>query len=115
VENPNNLIPSILLTLETVKEREVWQNAERSGILPRDYLPLTEAGVTFEIQTDTVNMGDDFKLRLNINNQTSQTCTINATITGCVAFYTGVVSKTFMLENKAATVEASKSESQLFQ
>ncbi|KAG1941462.1 protein-glutamine gamma-glutamyltransferase K [Pimephales promelas] len=96
---------------KTVKEREVWQNAERSGILPRDYLPLTEAGVTFEIQTDTVNMGDDFKLTLNINNQTSQTCTINATITGCVAFYTGVVSKTFMLENKAATVEASKTES----
>ncbi|KAK7124090.1 hypothetical protein R3I93_022257 [Phoxinus phoxinus] len=96
---------------KTVKEREVMQNAERSGMPARDYLPLTEAGVTIEIQTDTVKMGDNFKLTLNINNQTSQTCTINATITGCVAFYTGVTSTTFKLENKSATVEASKTES----
>ncbi|XP_039546432.1 coagulation factor XIII A chain-like [Pimephales promelas] len=96
---------------KTLKEREVWQNAERSGIPARDYLPLTEAGVTFELKADAVKMGDNFKLMLNINNQTSQTCTINATITGCVAFYTGVTSETFMLENKAATVEASKTES----
>ncbi|CAM4720529.1 unnamed protein product [Leuciscus chuanchicus] len=96
---------------KTVKEREAWQNAERSGMPTRDYLPQPEAGVTIELQTDTVNMGDDFKLTLNINNQTNQTCTINATITGCVAFYTGVTSATFKIENQAATVEASKTES----
>ncbi|XP_077100210.1 coagulation factor XIII A chain-like [Siphateles boraxobius] len=93
---------------KTVKEREVMQNALRSGIPSRDYLPLTEAGVTIEIQADTVKMGDNFKLTLNINNQTSRTSTINATITGSVAFYTGVTGTTFKFENKAATVEASK-------
>ncbi|XP_056093019.1 coagulation factor XIII A chain-like [Rhinichthys klamathensis goyatoka] len=100
---------------KTLKEREAWQNAERSGIPARDYLPPTEAGVTIELKADAVKMGDNFKLTLKINNQTSQTCTINATITGCVAFYTGIVSMTFKLENKVATIKALKSESQLFQ
>ncbi|XDV46821.1 hypothetical protein PO909_016653 [Leuciscus waleckii] len=91
---------------KTVKEREVMQNAERSGMAIGDNLPKPEAGVTIELQADTVKIGDDFKLTLNINNQTSKTRTVNATITGCVAFYTGVVSMTFKTENKAATAES---------
>lgn len=91
------------------------QNAERRGVPTRDYLPVAEAGVDIELQADTIKMGDNFKLTMVIKNQTSQTCTVNATITGCVVFYTGVTSSTFKLENKTATVKASKSELQLFQ
>ncbi|XP_067233801.1 coagulation factor XIII A chain [Chanodichthys erythropterus] len=92
----------------SIKEREIMQNAEHSGLAPRDYMPIAEAGVDIELQADTIKMGDNFKLTMIIKNQTSQTCTVNATITGCVVFYTGVTSSTFMLENKTATVEASK-------
>uniref|UniRef100_A0A8C1ILH1 protein-glutamine gamma-glutamyltransferase n=1 Tax=Cyprinus carpio TaxID=7962 RepID=A0A8C1ILH1_CYPCA len=68
-------------------------------------------GVDIELQADTIKIGDNFKLTLNIKNQTSQTCTISVVITGCAAFYTGITSTTFMFENQSATVEASKSES----
>ncbi|XP_073687168.1 coagulation factor XIII A chain isoform X2 [Garra rufa] len=95
----------------SLKEREVMQLAERRGVPSRDYLPLTEAGVDIELQADTIKMGENFKLTLNIKNQTSRTCTIKTTITGCVVYYTGVTSTTFKLENKSATVEASKTES----
>ncbi|KAI2649300.1 Coagulation factor XIII A chain [Labeo rohita] len=95
----------------SLKEREVMQMAERRGIPTRDYLPLAEAGVDIELQADTIKMGENFKLTLNIKNQTSQTCTINTVITGCVVYYTGVTSTIFKLENKSATVEASKTES----
>ncbi|XDV46822.1 hypothetical protein PO909_016654 [Leuciscus waleckii] len=94
------------------RDKQTMRNAENRGAPTRDYLPQPqpqpqpqpEARVTMDIQADTIKMGDNFKLTLNINNQTSRTCTINATITGCVSFYTGVVSTTFKLENKAATV-----------
>ncbi|XP_056093024.1 coagulation factor XIII A chain-like [Rhinichthys klamathensis goyatoka] len=86
------------------KDKQTMKNAENRGVPARDYLPLPEAGVTIELKADTVKIGDNFKLTLNINNQTSQTCTINATITGAVSFYTGVTSTTFKLENKVATV-----------
>ncbi len=85
--------------------------AERRGVSTKDYLPLTEAGVDFELQADTIKMGDNLKLTLNIKNQTSQTCNLSTIITGCVVYYTGVTSTTFMHENKSVTVEASKSES----
>lgn len=104
-------VPSTLLTLESIKEREVMLNAERYGIGARDYLPDTEAGVDIEIQDNAPKMGDNFKLMLNIKNKTSQTCTINVTITGCVAYYTGVTSTTFKLVNKTVTIDASKTES----
>uniref|UniRef100_A0A671M4K7 protein-glutamine gamma-glutamyltransferase n=1 Tax=Sinocyclocheilus anshuiensis TaxID=1608454 RepID=A0A671M4K7_9TELE len=95
----------------SLKEREAMQMAERRGVSSRDYLPLAEAGVTIELQADTIKMGENLKLTLNIKNQTSQTCIISAIITGCVAYYTGVTSTTFKFENKSATVEASTSES----
>ncbi len=85
--------------------------AERRGVSTKDYLPLTEAGVDFELQADTIKMGDNFNLTLNIKNQTSQTCNLSIIITGCVVYYTGVTSTTFMHENKSVAVEASKSES----
>ncbi|XP_016296093.1 coagulation factor XIII A chain-like [Sinocyclocheilus anshuiensis] len=95
----------------SLKEREAMQMAEHRGVSTKDYLPLTEAGVDFKLQADTINMGDNLKLTLNIKNQTSQTCTLSAIITGCVVYYTGVTSTTFKHENKSATVEASKTES----
>ncbi|KAL0156993.1 hypothetical protein M9458_048239, partial [Cirrhinus mrigala] len=87
------------------KDRQAMQMAERRGVPTRDYFPLSEAGVDIELQADTIKMGDNFKLTLNIKNQTSQTCTISATISGCVVYYTGVTSTTFKLENKSATVD----------
>uniref|UniRef100_A0A8C2EZU8 protein-glutamine gamma-glutamyltransferase n=1 Tax=Cyprinus carpio TaxID=7962 RepID=A0A8C2EZU8_CYPCA len=95
----------------SLKEREAMQTAVRRGVSTEDYLPLTEAGVDFELQADTIKMGDNLKLTLNIKNQTSHTCTLSATITGCVVYYTGITSTTFKHENKSAIVEASKSES----
>ncbi|XP_077101534.1 coagulation factor XIII A chain-like [Siphateles boraxobius] len=87
------------------KDKQTMKNAENRGIPTRDYLPPPESGgVTLELKAETVKIGDNFKLTLNINNQTSRTCTVNASITGCVAFYTGVTSTTFKIENKAATV-----------
>ncbi|XP_043081767.1 coagulation factor XIII A chain [Puntigrus tetrazona] len=94
----------------SLKERESMQMAEHRGV-SKDHLPLPEAGVDLELQADTIKMGDNFKLKLNIKNQMSQTCTFSAIITGCVVYYTGVTSTTFKLENMSATVEASKTES----
>lgn len=87
------------------------QMAERCGIPTRDYFPLTEAGVDIELQADVIKMGDDFKLTMNIKNQTTQKCTVRTTLTGCVVYYTGVTSSFFKFENKDATVEPSQSES----
>lgn len=87
------------------------QNAERRGIPTRDYLPFTKPNVDMELQTNIIKIGENFKLMLNIKNQTSNTYNISTTITGCVVFYTGVTSSTFKLENKAATVKALTSES----
>uniref|UniRef100_A0A672QV97 Coagulation factor XIII A chain n=1 Tax=Sinocyclocheilus grahami TaxID=75366 RepID=A0A672QV97_SINGR len=96
VENAN-ILTSTFLTLGSLKEREAMQMAEHRGVSTKDYLPLTEAGVDFELQADTIKMGDNLKLTLNIKNQTSQTCTLSAIITGCVVYYTGVTSTTLQL------------------
>ncbi|XP_059380055.1 coagulation factor XIII A chain-like [Carassius carassius] len=95
----------------SLKERETMQMAVSRGVPTKDYLPLTEAGVDFELQADTIKMGDNLKLTLNIKNHTSQTCTLSAIITGCVVYYTGVTSTAFKHENMSTTVEASKTES----
>uniref|UniRef100_A0A672QV38 Coagulation factor XIII A chain n=1 Tax=Sinocyclocheilus grahami TaxID=75366 RepID=A0A672QV38_SINGR len=87
----------LLVTKKNLKEREAMQMAEHRGVSTKDYLPLTEAGVDFELQADTIKMGDNLKLTLNIKNQTSQTCTLSAIITGCVVYYTGVTSTTLQL------------------
>ncbi len=89
------------------------QMAERRGVPSRDYMPLAETGVNIELLADSIKMGENFQLTLNIKNQTSQKCTLNATITGCVAYYTGVTSSIFMLESKTATVDPWKSESDI--
>ncbi|XP_067291170.1 coagulation factor XIII A chain-like [Pseudorasbora parva] len=86
------------------KDKQAMQNAENRGIPSRNYVPVTGAGVTISLQADTVKIGDNFKLTLNINNQSNQTCTFSATIAGSVSYYTGVVSMNFMLVNKSATV-----------
>ncbi|XP_039546433.1 coagulation factor XIII A chain-like [Pimephales promelas] len=86
------------------RDKQTMNNAENRGIPTRDYLPRTEAGVTIDLKAETIKIGDNFMLTMNVNNQTSQTCTINATISGSVAFYTGITSANFMLENKVATV-----------
>ncbi len=76
------------------------QMAENRGVPSRDYMPLAETDVDIELQADTINMGDNFKLTLNIKNQTSQKCTLSATITGCAAYYTGVTSSASCLKAK---------------
>lgn len=87
------------------------QLAERRGVAIGDYFPLTEAGVDMELQADVVKMGEDFKLNINIKNQTTEKCTLSIILTGCVVFYTGITSSVFKTENKDATVEPSQSES----
>ncbi|XP_056593618.1 coagulation factor XIII A chain-like [Triplophysa dalaica] len=94
----------------TLKEREAMQMAERRGVAIGDYFPLTEAGVDMELKADVVKMGEDFKLNINIKNQTTEKCTISIILTGCVVFYTGVTSSVFKTENKDATVEPSQTE-----
>uniref|UniRef100_A0A8C1BNE7 protein-glutamine gamma-glutamyltransferase n=1 Tax=Cyprinus carpio carpio TaxID=630221 RepID=A0A8C1BNE7_CYPCA len=59
----------------------------------------------FALQADTIRIGENFKLTLNIKNQTSQKCTLNATITGCVVYYTGVTSSIFKLDSKTLNSE----------
>ncbi|XP_073686810.1 coagulation factor XIII A chain-like [Garra rufa] len=95
------------------KDRQTMQMAERRGVPTRDYFPLSEAGVDIELQADTIQMGENFKLTLKIKNQTSQACTISATISGCVVYYTGVTSTIFKFENKSATVDPWKTTSLL--
>ncbi|XP_051970450.1 coagulation factor XIII A chain-like [Xyrauchen texanus] len=89
----------------TVKERETMQLAVSRGVPPRDYVPLDEAGVDIDIQTDTVKMSDNFTLTLNIKNQSSKTCNVQCCITGCVVYYTGVTSSSFKFETKDVTVQ----------
>uniref|UniRef100_A0A8C2PW30 protein-glutamine gamma-glutamyltransferase n=1 Tax=Cyprinus carpio TaxID=7962 RepID=A0A8C2PW30_CYPCA len=93
------------------KDKQAMQMAERRGVPTRDYSTIPEAGVDIELQADTIKIGDNFKLTLNIKNQTSQTCTLSAVITGCVVYYTGITSSIFKLDNKAATVDPWKTSS----
>ncbi|XP_052398274.1 coagulation factor XIII A chain-like [Carassius gibelio] len=95
----------------SLKEREIMQFAEQHGAPSRDYLTPPESGVDIELQADAIKIGENLQLTLNIKNQTKQTCTLSAVITGCVVYYTGISSKTFMSEEKSATVEASTTES----
>ncbi|XP_073797469.1 coagulation factor XIII A chain [Danio rerio] len=94
----------------SLKERQVMQMAERRGVPSRKYLTLPEAGVEIQIQTNTIKIGDDFRLTMNIKNKSSKACTVIATVTGCVVFYTGITGSDFKLENKKASVQASKTE-----
>ncbi|XP_057178198.1 coagulation factor XIII A chain-like [Triplophysa rosa] len=94
----------------SLKEREAMQMAESRGVPTRDYFPFTEAGVDIELQADVIKMGEDFKLNINIKNQTTEKCNIHIALTGCVVFYTGVTSSVFKFENKDATVEPSQTE-----
>uniref|UniRef100_A0A673LN04 Coagulation factor XIII A chain-like n=1 Tax=Sinocyclocheilus rhinocerous TaxID=307959 RepID=A0A673LN04_9TELE len=55
VENAN-ILPSTSMNLGSLKERETMQMAERRGVSSRDYLPPAEAGVTIELQADTIKM-----------------------------------------------------------
>ncbi|XP_026093431.1 coagulation factor XIII A chain-like [Carassius auratus] len=86
------------------KDKQAMQMAENRGVPSRNYTKPPEAGVDIELQAGTIKIGDNFKLTLNIKNQTSQTCTLSAIITGCVVYYTGITSSIFKLDNKAATV-----------
>ncbi|KAI7792659.1 putative coagulation factor XIII A chain-like [Triplophysa rosa] len=91
-------------------DKQSMQMAESRGVPLRDYEPPAEAGVDIQLQADTVKMGEDFKLTMYIKNQSSKRCTIDATITGSVVFYTGVTSTTIKQETRKATVEAWKTE-----
>uniref|UniRef100_A0A8C2EZF7 protein-glutamine gamma-glutamyltransferase n=1 Tax=Cyprinus carpio TaxID=7962 RepID=A0A8C2EZF7_CYPCA len=92
------------------QDKQAMQMAERRGVPARDYTKPAETGVAIELQADTIGIGENFKLTLNIKNQTSQKCTLNATITGCVVYYTGVTSSIFKLDSKTASVDPWKSE-----
>lgn len=85
------------------------QMAESRGVPTRNYVPPTEAGVSIELQADTIKMGDDFKLTMNIKNQSGQRCTVYATITGSVVFYTGVPGTMIKSDNRTAVVDPWKS------
>uniref|UniRef100_A0A8C1BLY8 protein-glutamine gamma-glutamyltransferase n=1 Tax=Cyprinus carpio carpio TaxID=630221 RepID=A0A8C1BLY8_CYPCA len=87
------------------QDKQAMQMAERRGVPARDYTKPAETGVAIELQADTIRIGENFKLTLNIKNQTSQKCTLNATITGCVVYYTGVTSSIFKLDSKTASVD----------
>uniref|UniRef100_A0A8C1YFS0 protein-glutamine gamma-glutamyltransferase n=1 Tax=Cyprinus carpio TaxID=7962 RepID=A0A8C1YFS0_CYPCA len=87
------------------QDKQAMQMAERRGVPARDYTKPAETGVAIELQADTIGIGENFKLTLNIKNQTSQKCTLNATITGCVVYYTGVTSSIFKLDSKTASVD----------
>ncbi|TRY89156.1 hypothetical protein DNTS_018074 [Danionella cerebrum] len=88
------------------QERQAMQRAEKFGVPSRDYLDTTESEVDVEIQADNLKIGKSFPLTVNFTNKSSQTCTVDAVITGSVVYYTGVISSTFMFENKTATVDA---------
>ncbi|XP_057178004.1 coagulation factor XIII A chain-like [Triplophysa rosa] len=100
----------IVLTPGSKSDKQSMQMAESRGVPLRDYEPPAEAGVDIQLQADTVKMGEDFKLTMYIKNQSSKRCTIDATITGSVVFYTGVTSTTIKQETRKATVEAWKTE-----
>ncbi|XP_056593617.1 coagulation factor XIII A chain-like [Triplophysa dalaica] len=94
-------------------DKQAMQMAESRGVPSREYDDPGEAGVDIQLQANTIKVGEDFKLTMHINNQTSKRCTINATITGSVVFYTGVTSTTVKQETRQATVEAWKTENLL--
>nr|AAI24203.1 Zgc:152982 [Danio rerio] len=90
----------------SVEDKRVMQLAERRGIPKRKYSPLPDAGVQIDIKAETIKIGDNFTLAMNIKNQTSQTSTVSLTVTGCAMYYTGLTSSTFKLENYSSTVDA---------
>ncbi|XP_043081664.1 coagulation factor XIII A chain-like [Puntigrus tetrazona] len=87
------------------KDKQTMKMAESCGTPARGYQPLPETGVSIELQANTIRMGENFKLTLNIKNQTSQTYNISATITGCVVYYTGITSSIFKVDDKVASVD----------
>uniref|UniRef100_A0A9R1SLM1 protein-glutamine gamma-glutamyltransferase n=2 Tax=Cyprinus carpio TaxID=7962 RepID=A0A9R1SLM1_CYPCA len=92
------------------QDKQAMQMAERRGVPARDYTKPAETGVAIELQADTIRIGENFKLTLNIKNQTSQKCTLNATITGCVVYYTGVTSSIFKLDTTKVMIDVAASE-----
>uniref|UniRef100_A0A8C1S649 protein-glutamine gamma-glutamyltransferase n=1 Tax=Cyprinus carpio TaxID=7962 RepID=A0A8C1S649_CYPCA len=92
------------------QDKQAMQMAERRGVPARDYTKPAETGVAIELQADTIGIGENFKLTLNIKNQTSQKCTLNATITGCVVYYTGVTSSIFKLDTTKVMIDVAASE-----
>ncbi|XP_026057540.1 coagulation factor XIII A chain-like [Carassius auratus] len=95
-------------------DKRAMQMAENRGVPARDYTPPAKTGVEIELQTDTINIGENFKLTLNIKNQTGQNCTLDVTITGCVVYYTGVTSSIFKIESKTASVDPWKTTQVMF-
>lgn len=90
----------------SAEDKRVMQLAERRGIPKRKYSPLPDAGVQIDIKAETIKIGENFTLTMNIKNQTSQTSTVSLTVTGCAMYYTGLTSSTFKLENYSSTVDA---------
>ncbi|XP_026056647.1 coagulation factor XIII A chain-like [Carassius auratus] len=95
-------------------DKKAMQMAERRGVPARDYTKPPETGVEIELQADTISIGENFKLTLNIKNQSSQNCTLDVTITGCVVYYTGITSSIFKLESKTASVDPWKATKVMF-
>lgn len=91
------------------RDKQAMKMAERRGVPLRDYEPPAEDGVDIELLANTIKIGEDLQLTMNIKNQSSQRCTVTANITGCVVFYTGVTGTTIKLETKKTTVEAWRS------
>ncbi|TRY89164.1 hypothetical protein DNTS_018077 [Danionella cerebrum] len=86
------------------QDKQTMSNAENRGVPPRE-LPTGDSGVDIELQADTVQMGEDFTLTLNITNQSSKPSTVNATVSGCIVYYTGVTSKIFKMDKYTSAVE----------
>nr|XP_055038539.1 coagulation factor XIII A chain-like [Misgurnus anguillicaudatus] len=94
----------------TLKEREAMEMAESRGVPTRNNLAPAASGLAIELQADVVKMGDNLKLTMNVKNETTKKCTIHTTLTGCVVYYTGVISSFFKFENGDVTVESLQTE-----
>ncbi|XP_065150830.2 coagulation factor XIII A chain-like [Paramisgurnus dabryanus] len=94
----------------TLEEREAMDLAESRGVPTRNNLAPAASGLDIEVQADVVKMGDNFKLTMNLKNLTTKKCTIHTTLTGCVVYYTGVISSFFKFDNDEVTVESLQTE-----
>ncbi|XP_065150833.2 coagulation factor XIII A chain-like [Paramisgurnus dabryanus] len=88
------------------KDKQTMQTAVSRGVPTSGYVPPAAANVSIDLQVDTIKMGDDFQLTMNIKNQGGQRCTVSTTITGSVVFYTGVTGTKIKSENRTAVLEA---------
>lgn len=95
--------------LGSTEERTILEKAEEYGCQREKSNPPV-ADVDLVLPTLEISRGDDFELSLEFINRSTQHRTVEAYISGSVAYYTGVTSYEFLFRNPTVKIGPNQSE-----